>query len=105
MAMYSAYFDESGHPDDSDFLVVAGAVADVQQWVHFEREWKEVLAPLNTTIFHAVEFESGAPPFDGLTDKEKDELFSKLVGILCRRVEKTCAGRNSFTEGLQRHQQ
>jgi len=48
MAMYSAYFDESGHPDDSRYLVVAGAVADVDQWVHFEREWISALAPLGT---------------------------------------------------------
>ena len=45
MAMYSAFFDESGHPDDGTYLVVAGCVADVEQWVHFEREWKDALSP------------------------------------------------------------
>jgi len=92
MAMYSAYFDESGHPDKGDYMVVAGAVADVGQWVEFEREWKEVLAPLNTEVFHATDFEAGASPFDGLSECDKDDLFSKLIGIICRRVEKTCAG-------------
>jgi hypothetical protein len=38
MAMYSAFFDESGHPDDTLFLVVAGCVAEVGQWTEFERE-------------------------------------------------------------------
>jgi hypothetical protein len=51
--MYSAFFDESGHPDESEIMVVAGAVADVDQWVHFDREWREVLAPLGTHFFHA----------------------------------------------------
>lgn len=92
MAMYSAYFDESGTPDDSQFMVVAGAVADVDQWRHFEREWELVLAPLGTKLFHAVDFESGAPPFGKLTERERDELFAKLVGIVCRRVERSCAG-------------
>lgn len=92
MAMYSAYFDESGHPDDGDFVVVAGAIADVDQWIHFEREWTEALSTLNTTIFHMVDFESGAPPFDGLSDGDKDHLLAKLIGILCRRIERSVAG-------------
>ena len=45
MAMYSAYFDDSGHPDAGDRLIVAGGVAPVEQWVHFEREWRDALAP------------------------------------------------------------
>jgi len=86
--MYSAYFDESGHPDNGIFMVVAGCVAEVDQWVHFEREWLEALAPLNTKVFHTNEFEKGNPPFDKLTSREADDLFDKLVGIICRRVEK-----------------
>src|SRR5260370_36173183 len=90
MAMYSTYFDESGHPDDGTHLVVAGCVADVEQWVHFEREWKLALAPLGPdTVFHAVDFDKGNPPFDKLSTTEADELFKTLVGIICRRVEKT----------------
>jgi hypothetical protein len=89
MAMYSAYFDESGHPDDSRYLVVAGAVADVDQWVHFEREWISALAPLGTRIFHAVDFNNRNPPFDTLSDKQADDLLNLLVGIVCRRIEKS----------------
>jgi hypothetical protein len=85
--MYSAYFDESGHPDDSRYLVVAGAVADDSQWVHFEREWTEALAPLETRIFHATDFDKGNPPFDALTEDERDTLLKSLVNIACRRIE------------------
>jgi hypothetical protein len=91
MAMYSAYFDESGD-NHADFLVVAGAVADVNQWVQLEREWLDVLSPLKTTVFHATDFEVGNPPFDALSEPEKDDLFVRLVGIIRRRVERTCAG-------------
>lgn len=91
MAMFSAHFDESGHPDESKYLVVAGAVADVQQWVNFEREWLEVLAPLGTKIFHTVDFDKRNPPFDKLTVAEADALFQKLIGIICDRVEQTIA--------------
>jgi hypothetical protein len=87
MAMYSAYFDESGHPDDGRFLVVAGAVADVNQWVHFEREWVELLAPLNTNVFHAVDFDKRNPPFDQLSLQKANELLDRLVGIICFAAE------------------
>lgn len=89
MAMYSAYFDESGHPDRGPYLIVAGCVGDVDQWVEFEREWLEALAPLGTTIFHAVDFDQRNPPFDRLTDRDADDLLNRLVGIICRRINKS----------------
>jgi hypothetical protein len=92
MAMYSAYFDESGHPDSGRYLIVAGCIADVEQWVHFEREWLLALAPLNTKVFHAVEFDERMPPFDKLSDQERADLLMRLINIICRRVEKTISG-------------
>lgn len=89
LAMYSAYFDESGHPDDSPYMVIAGCIADVKQLVHFEREWTELLAPLGTRIFHAVDFHNRVEPFDKLGATERAELLSRLVSVICRRVEKT----------------
>jgi Protein of unknown function (DUF3800) len=88
MAMYSAYFDDSGHPDDSAYVAVAGCVADVNQWVHFEREWLQLLAPFQTKLFHAVDFEQRKPPFDNLTDVERRDFLRLLIGIIHRRVEK-----------------
>jgi Protein of unknown function (DUF3800) len=89
MAKYSAYFDESGHPDDKQFLVVAGCIATVDQWLHFEREWKEVLRPFNTDLFHMAVFQRRAPPFDSLNDQAAKDLLMRLVGIICRRIEKS----------------
>jgi hypothetical protein len=90
VAMYSAYFDESGHPDDSPRVIVAGCIADIRQWVHFEREWKEILTPLGIEVFHAADFDRRKPPFD-LPDTKASELLERLVGIIVRRVEKTVA--------------
>ncbi len=87
---YTAYFDESGHPDSGQFVVVAGAVADIDQWIEFQREWLDALGHLGT-VFHTTDFNSGTPPFDKLTEDDKDMLFERLVGIICRHVEKTCA--------------
>src|SRR5690242_13173150 len=91
MALYSAYFDDSGHPDNARYLTVAGCVADDQQWVHFEREWLELLSRFNTRIFHAVDFEQGKAPFDRLTETERSEFLRLLIGIITRRAEKSFA--------------
>lgn len=88
MAMYSAYFDESGS-EDSEYFVVAGCIADVEQWIEFEREWTELLSPLGTRIFHTVDFHSRSGPFNQLTPRKAGELLSRLVGVICRRVERT----------------
>lgn len=89
MAMYSAYFDESGTPDTGQFLVVAGGVSDVVQWSQLEREWTETLKKFSVPYFHSAAFEQKIPPFDALTDQLADELFYRLIGIICRRVERT----------------
>jgi hypothetical protein len=44
MADYAVYSDDSGHPDDQPFLVVAGYVGSEAQWLAFEPQWKEALA-------------------------------------------------------------
>ncbi len=94
MAMYSAYFDDSGHPDSGRYLVVSGCVADVQQWTYLDREWKNELQPLGIDVFHAVDFDKRNPPFDSLTDIQAENLIYRLVGIICRRIEK------SFSQAL-----
>jgi hypothetical protein len=87
--MYSCYFDESGHPDDSKFVVVAGCIADVRQWAHLEREWKDVLLPLGILVFHSVDFEKRKAPYNQLSDAAATELSLRLVNIIRRRVERT----------------
>jgi hypothetical protein len=89
MAMYSAYFDDSGHPDAGRYLVVGGAVADVNQWVYLERDWKEALASFGLTEFHATDFEKRWPPFNALSDCQRESLLMRLAGIICLRAEKT----------------
>ncbi len=90
MAMYSAYFEESGSADSKEpYLVVAGCVAQIEQWRHFEREWGAALSPFGTEPFHAVNFDKGKPPFEKLGDDDKDALCQLLTGIICRRIEKS----------------
>jgi len=97
--MYSAYFDESGHPDDSDYLIVAGAVASVGQWVAFESDWKAILAPFNTDLFHANEFAQRKKPFDKITKGQARDIHLQLATIICNRTEKLV----SFTLDMNKY--
>ena len=47
--MYSVYLDESGH-ETGEHVVLAGYLGSEDQWLSFEREWKEALGP--TESFH-----------------------------------------------------
>ena len=84
MAMYSAYFDDSGHPDAGRYLVAAGAVADIKQWVHLEREWMDALRPLGISVFHATDLPHNIPD-----ETQREHLMARLSSIIELRVEKT----------------
>jgi|SRR6516165_9318117 hypothetical protein len=77
---FGAYFDDSGHPDDSFCVTVAGFVATEEQWLLFEKEWREAISapPYNLSAFHMTHFEADRR----LSREEKDKLLNKLVTII-----------------------
>ncbi|MFZ3368894.1 MAG: hypothetical protein WA239_17415 [Candidatus Sulfotelmatobacter sp.] len=56
----AAYFDDSGHPDDQDVVLVAGWVGNVEQRVVWEQGWKQVLRDfkIRSGFFHMTDFEA-----------------------------------------------
>jgi hypothetical protein len=54
--MFTVYFDESGSPDDTAALVVAGFVAQSEQWIEFERNWSTVLSVFGVSSIHMKDF-------------------------------------------------
>jgi len=66
--MYNTYFDVSGTRLDSDIISVAGFVSDVQQWLKFEEEWREVLGEFGVPYLHMRKFAHFKGPFE---DKRK----------------------------------
>jgi hypothetical protein len=59
MAMFTAYFDASGHPKDHPFVIVSGYVANYIQWTRFEEEWEAAHNHFGVTLpFHMAEFNS-----------------------------------------------
>src|SRR4051794_29762848 len=57
--MLAAYFDESGTDDQSSILSMGGYVGKANQWVEFERNWKELLARRSIECFHLTDYQSG----------------------------------------------
>ncbi len=58
MAMFSAYFDASGHPGQGGALTVAGYVSRVAKWKRFDVGWKAILDRENVSQFHMTDFAS-----------------------------------------------
>ena len=89
MAIFTAYFDEAGHPRRKlDQMVVGGSVASVEQWAKLETEWETALQDFGLdTPFHSTDFDTPKNPrYAHLTERQKDELHDRLTGIICVRV-------------------
>ena len=90
IGMFTGYFDDSGSKDTAT-VVVGGFVSTIEQWLHFEREWKQVLADAEVPQFHMKEFAHSVGGFKGWRGKEKKrkEFLERLIGIILRRVHKS----------------
>lgn len=59
MVEFSLYLDDSGHPKDQPFVVVAGFVATEKQWLDFEPRWEATLKHFGLeSPFHMTDFMS-----------------------------------------------
>jgi len=83
MAEYIAYFDDSGHPDDQEIVLVAGFLAPVKQWTLFENDWRRMLNRTGIDVFHMTDFEASKqqPP------KRKDAILLQLVSLIRARAQ------------------
>jgi len=77
----TAYFDDSGHPDDQDAVIVAGWVATVDQWLLFEKSWQQVLEDfgIKSGVFHMTDFEASANEYSDLSPQRKCSLLNRLI--------------------------
>jgi len=79
---YTAYFDESGTHDDSQFVVVSGYVSSVQKWVEFSAQWMAALREWGLEFFHMTDFAVKAPPYDTWEEPERRERLARLLAII-----------------------
>jgi len=88
MAILAGYFDDSGTHDSSTCVVVAGAVASVNQWNRLAQEWAQTIEPWNLLhgYFHMADFVSGQGDYEGWSETEKRQRLRQLVGVIHRHI-------------------
>ncbi len=90
--MYTAYYDDSGSPDDTLAVAVAGFVASDAQWTEFERNWNDTLRQFGISLFHMNEFAGSRGEFSRFKENKPDrEVFlRKLIADIILRVSHAC---------------
>jgi len=83
-----SYFDDSGHKDDTDFVVAAGFSGRLISWLPFEQEWKNVLARFGLTYFHMVTLKGYKGEFAQFKNRDRlMELSDALIGCIEKYAE------------------
>jgi hypothetical protein len=91
----AAYFDDSGHPDDQDVVLVAGWVGNVDQWILWEQGWKKVLSDfgIKTDYFHMTDFQAAPKckddqdnPYKHLSTHQRQVFLYRLLNHIATRV-------------------
>jgi Protein of unknown function (DUF3800) len=93
LSMFTVYFDESGSPDDTAALVVAGFVAPSEQWIEFERNWNEVLSRFGVSSLHMKHFAHSVKEYASWKGDEnkRRSLLSRLINVIRTRVNHSFA--------------
>lgn len=67
-------------------IVVAGFIAEEDQWVRFDKEWRALLASKGLDFFKMQWFEKHKGPFRNWTATERRAFLNALLGIIRRRA-------------------
>lgn len=86
IAMFSAYFDESGTDEKSPVIVVAGWLSNDKEWIKLSDKWQAVLTKYNLPYFRMSKWQASQGPYKNMTQKEKNQLIERLTTIIKRHV-------------------
>jgi Protein of unknown function (DUF3800) len=78
----SAYFDASGHPSHSKFLVVSGLIASVDQWILWKKQWDAILLSEKVKAFHAADCNAAKREFLGWDEIRIDWFLRRLAATM-----------------------
>jgi hypothetical protein len=91
MGMFSTYFDangtdrEAGRPQSgAPILVVAGYLAHLDEWKHFENEWNLILDGKRLRSFDILEFVNGKGAYAEWEQTERQEFIQSLLAVVKR---------------------
>jgi hypothetical protein len=77
--MLIAYFDESGHSRQTDFVSMAACVGRYDQWKTFNEQWKAALATHGAPYLHMREFAHSIGPFENWTEPQRRGLMADCL--------------------------
>jgi len=88
MAKFTAYLDGSGSPKDTSIVAVAGFLATAEQWIHFERNWRDACAAFGVSALHMRDYAHSRREFESWkADAIKRKRFlERLINIISTRV-------------------
>lgn len=85
LAVYGAFWDESGVNREDPWLTVAGFLSTADRWVEFTADWQEQLQRFEIPMFHASRFNaSRASEYRGWTRKRRVDCSTALVDVILR---------------------
>lgn len=92
MTKFTAYFDDSGSPDSTSAVVVAGFLTSDEQWIHFQRNWNDTLNRFGIPLFHMKEFAHSVGEFSKFKNNREDREFflRQLLSHIALRVRHSC---------------
>jgi hypothetical protein len=87
IAMFRAFFDDSGTHDGAPVVIVGGVVGKDEQWDLFNDLWRSVIAKRSLPYFHTTKFKVAKDaPYSTLCDAEKTTLLDQLLLTLRARA-------------------
>lgn len=84
MAIFEAYFDESGIHDGAVVTMVAGALAKRSSWLSINRQWESILDKFGVTLFHATDLSNFRGEYKCWDEIKRRRFTTILLDIIIR---------------------
>ena len=82
VAVFEAYFDESGVPDDPLLTCVGGIMARQTTWVSISDKWERVLKKYGVTAYHATDCSNSKREYKGWSCEKRNSFVETLFKII-----------------------
>lgn len=87
VAVFTAYFDESGTHAGAPVSAMAGFVGDQRQWRKFQKRTGKLFSRFRVNVFHAIDVRRGDNDFDGWSVDRKIEFHDEFQHIINETLE------------------
>lgn len=88
MTILAAYLDDSGTHAGSGWVVAAGGVASVKQWMKLSRTWERTIAPwkLEKEYFRMADFVNGVGDYSAWSQELRAARLNRLIEIINKNI-------------------